>query len=61
MKPSRVRDAEQIQLSIICRNGEKNMAIISELIRSEDGSCLSFGDYTLPEKKKVSDFLFEGN
>jgi len=37
------------------------MAIISELIRSEDGSCLSFGDYTLPEKKKVSDFLFEGN
>ncbi len=37
------------------------MAIISELIRVEDGVYLSFGDYTLSEKKKVSEFPFEGN
>ena len=29
------------------------MAVISELIRVEDEVYLSFGDYTLSEKKKV--------
>ena len=37
------------------------MAVISELIRVEDEVYLSFGDYTLSEKKKVSDYPFEGN
>jgi len=36
------------------------MAIIKELIRKEADSSLSFGDYTLEEKKKLSDFEFEG-
>ena len=37
------------------------MAVISELIRSESDGTLSFGDYTLAQKSKVSGFEFEGD
>ncbi|MCR5791822.1 MAG: endosialidase [Lachnospiraceae bacterium] len=37
------------------------MAAIKELIRKENENALSFGDYTLPEKKKLSDFEFKGD
>ncbi|RKW31046.1 MAG: endosialidase, partial [Lachnoanaerobaculum sp.] len=32
------------------------MAVVKELIRKEADGKLSFGDFTLSEKKKVSDF-----
>ena len=31
------------------------------IIRVDDDGTLSFGDYTLPEKKKVSDYEFDGD
>ena len=34
------------------------MAVVEELIRVENENGLSFGDYTLNAKKKVSDFEF---
>ena len=37
------------------------MAVISELIRTESDGTLSFGDYTLAQKSKVSGFEFEGD
>lgn len=37
------------------------MAVISELIRSEADGTLSFGDYTLAQKSKLSGFKFEGD
>lgn len=37
------------------------MAVISELIRSEQDKALSFGDYTLDEKSKVNDYAFLGD
>ena len=37
------------------------MAIVEELIRVENENGLSFGDYTLNAKKKVSDFEFHGD
>lgn len=37
------------------------MAVISELIRSESDGTLSFGDYTLDEKSKVSGYEFQGD
>ena len=37
------------------------MAVISELIRSESDGTLSFGDYTLAEKSKLSGFEFAGD
>ena len=37
------------------------MAVISELIRSEADGTLSFGDYTLAQKSKLSGFEFEGD
>lgn len=37
------------------------MAVISELIRSESDGTLSFGDYTLAQKSKLSGFEFEGD
>ena len=36
------------------------MAVISELIRSESDGTLSFGDYTLEQKFKLSGFGFQG-
>ncbi|MBR3808524.1 MAG: endosialidase [Lachnospiraceae bacterium] len=37
------------------------MAIVEQLIRSESGDTLSFGNYQLSEKAKVEDFPFQGN
>ena len=41
--------------------GGKNMAVIKELIRKEGNNTLSFGNYELDAKKKVSDFEFNGD
>ena len=37
------------------------MAVIIELIRSESDGTLSFGDYTLDQKSKLSGFEFDGD
>lgn len=37
------------------------MAVIKELIRKEDGGTLSFGNYELDTKSKLSDFEYEGD
>ena len=37
------------------------MAIVEQLIRSENGAALSFGNYELSEKSKVEDFSFGGS
>ena len=37
------------------------MAIVEQLIRSEDDGTLSFGNYKLPEKAKVEEFPFDGS
>ena len=37
------------------------MAVVEELIRVENENGLSFGDYTLNAKKKVSDFELHGD
>ena len=37
------------------------MAVVKELIRKEESGALSFGDYTLKEKKKLEDFECGGN
>ncbi len=37
------------------------MAVVNELIRAEEDGTLSFGDYTLDKKTKVSDFNFMGD
>ena len=37
------------------------MAVISELIRSEADGTISFGDYTLADKKKLEDFKHDGD
>lgn len=37
------------------------MAVISELIRSEADGSISFGDYSLADKKKLEDFKHEGD
>jgi len=37
------------------------MAVISELIQAESDGTLSFGDYTLEQKSKVSGFEFQGD
>lgn len=37
------------------------MAVVKELIRKEKDNSLSFGDYTLDEKKKISDFDVDGD
>ncbi len=37
------------------------MAVISELIRSEADGSISFGDYTLPGKKKLDGYKHEGD
>lgn len=37
------------------------MAVIKELIRSEEDGTLSFGDYTLDSKTKKGDFDFNGS
>lgn len=37
------------------------MAVVEGLIRKEDKQTLSFGDYTLTKKSKLSDFEFQGD
>lgn len=37
------------------------MAVVSELIRKENNGTISFGDYTLATKTKVSDFEHNGD
>ena len=37
------------------------MAVVSKLIRSEADGTISFGDYTLDTKSKVSDFKHQGD
>ena len=37
------------------------MAVIKELIRKESNGTLSFGNYELDSKQKLSDFEFEGD
>lgn len=37
------------------------MAVIQELIRKEKDGTLSFGNYMLDDKSKVSDFEYEGD
>lgn len=37
------------------------MAVITELIRKEENGTLSFGNFELDAKQKVSDFPFEGD
>ena len=36
------------------------MAVISELIRSEADGSISFGDYTLADKKKLAELICKG-
>ncbi|SFC41743.1 endosialidase [Butyrivibrio sp. YAB3001] len=37
------------------------MAVIEQLIRAEDDGSISFGNYKLPEKKKVENFEHNGD
>ncbi len=37
------------------------MAVVEQLIRAENDGSISFGNYTLPEKKKVEHFKHNGN
>ncbi len=37
------------------------MAVVEQLLVAEQDGTLSFGNYTLPEKKKVEDFPFGGD
>lgn len=37
------------------------MAVIEELIRNEEDGTISFGNYTLDNKSKVSDFQHDGD
>lgn len=37
------------------------MAVVEELIRTEENGTLSFGDDSLPEKTKKSDYEFDGD
>lgn len=37
------------------------MAAVKELIRTEENGTISFGNYELAQKSKVSDFAFQGD
>ena len=37
------------------------MAVVEKLIRKEDDGTLSFGNYELAEKSKLSDFKYQGD
>ena len=36
------------------------MAVVKELIRTEDNGTISFGDYELSQKSKLSDYQHAG-
>ena len=37
------------------------MAVVQELIRTEDNGTISFGDYELSQKSKLSDYQYQGD
>ena len=37
------------------------MAVVKELIRTEDNGTISFGDYELNQKSKLSDYQYQGD
>ena len=37
------------------------MAVVQELIRTEDNGTISFGDYELIQKSKLSDYQYQGD
>ena len=37
------------------------MAVVKELIRTEENGGISFGNYELPTKSKASDFTYQGD
>ena len=37
------------------------MAVVQELIRTEDNGTISFGDYELNQKSKLSDYQYQGD
>ena len=37
------------------------MAAVKELIRTEENGTISFGDYELAQKSKLSDYKFQGD
>ena len=37
------------------------MAVVKELIRTEENGSISFGNYELAQKSKVSDFQHQGD
>ena len=37
------------------------MAVVKELIRTEENGGISFGNYELPTKSKASDFPYQGD
>ena len=40
---------------------EDEMATVKELIKKESNGSISFGNYDLPEKKKLADFEVAGD
>lgn len=48
-------------MSLRTNLGGNKMAVVQELIRTEQDGTLSFGNYELSEKSKVSDFEYEGD
>lgn len=40
---------------------DKTMAVVKELIRIEDNDTISFGNYELASKSKLSDFEYQGD
>ena len=43
------------------REDNKIMAVVKELIRTEENGSISFGNYELAQKSKVSDFQHQGD
>ena len=41
--------------------GQKEMAVVKELIRTEENGAISFGDYELAQKSKLSDYQHQGD
>ena len=39
----------------------KEMAVVKELIRTEENGAISFGDYELAQKSKLSDYQHQGD
>ena len=37
------------------------MAVVKELIRTEENGTISFGDYELAQKSKISDYQYQGD